>query len=59
MASEERTQIKRSFEKIGAAGMSIRGERSVAGGAEVCARPVMAMSKKRKLPIRWFITGLK
>jgi hypothetical protein len=56
---EERTQISRSLEKIGAAGMSARGDSRVAGGAEVCAKPVKAVSKKKKLAVRCVITCLK
>ena len=37
MAMEERTQIIRSLDHIGAAGMRLRGDSKVSGGAEVCA----------------------
>jgi hypothetical protein len=47
MAREDRTQIIRSFEKMGAAGISARGDSRVAGGAEVWEKPVQAINKKK------------
>jgi hypothetical protein len=48
MAREERTQIIRSFDHIGAAGIRLRGDARLEGGADVCAK--QAMDIKRDKP---------
>jgi hypothetical protein len=48
MAMEERTQSIRSLDHIGAAGIRLRGDTRLTGGADVCAK--QAMDIKRDKP---------
>jgi hypothetical protein len=51
MAMEERTQSIRSLDHIGAAGIRLRGDSRVAGGADVCATQAMDI-KRNKAAVR-------
>jgi hypothetical protein len=44
---EERTQIIRSLDHIGAAGRRLRGDAKLAGGAEVCATQARAIQRDK------------
>jgi hypothetical protein len=54
---DERTQIIRSLDQIGAAGMRFRGDIRASGGAEVCDRQARGIRKSKPAAHRAGING--